>query len=107
MAFLNEWSTENFGKDHFNRGIDALSSGTCIDLLTKIPREKSKQIRENTVENSDSDSKIKNKKYWKNFHSEENNNPKERQLNLDNYLLLQIQNEISLFRGFLVTERFW
>jgi hypothetical protein len=32
VAFLNDWAIESFGSHHYNRGIEALSSATCVDL---------------------------------------------------------------------------
>jgi hypothetical protein len=47
----------------------------------------------------------KSKKYWKNFHSDNNNSQKEKKLNQDDYLLIKVQNEVSLFRNLIVSEQ--
>ncbi len=47
----------------------------------------------------------KSKKYWKNFHSDNNNSQKEKKLNQDDYLVIKVQNEVSLFRNLFVSEQ--
>jgi hypothetical protein len=36
IAFINDWEIERFGLDYYSRGIEALSSATCVDLLNMM-----------------------------------------------------------------------
>ncbi len=107
VAFLNDWAIKSFGSHHYNRGIEASSSATCVDLLKDKNQSKQQEIPSSTGILSDlSDSEErKSKKYWKNFHSENKNSQKEKKLNQDDYLLIKIQNEVSLFRNLIVSEQ--
>ncbi len=111
VAFLNDWAIESFGLDHYSRGIEALSSSTCVDLLkqkvTSKPVEPIEPVglkKDIDTDTSDNEEK-KGKKYWKNFHRDNKNTPKERKLNQNEYLSIQVQNEVSVFRSLLVSER--
>jgi hypothetical protein len=44
------------------------------------------------------------RKFYSNFHKDEKNNKKEQKLLQANYLMIQVQNEVSLFRKLLIDE---
>jgi hypothetical protein len=101
---LNNRATENFGIDHFNRGIDALSSLTCTELLRE-KKSKSSNIQTNKkIDFSDNHNEEKveeqKDKYWKRMHKDNNDSQIETRHTEENYLKLQLENEVSLFRNF-------
>ena len=106
---MNNWATENFGIDHFNRGIDASSSLTCTELLRE-KKSKSSNIQTNKkIDFSDIDNEEKveeqKDKYWKRMHKDNNDSQIEKRHTEENYLKLQLENEVSLFRNFLIKEK--
>jgi hypothetical protein len=47
---------------------------------------------------------MNSRKFYSSFHQDEKNNQKESQLKNDNILLIQVQNEVSIFRKILIDE---
>jgi len=45
-SFLNDWATESFGAKYFDRGIEALSSQTYLNLFKKS-KNKQKEVKSN------------------------------------------------------------
>ncbi len=89
-------------------GIDALSSNTCVDLCkTKIKPHHEEHLvsKESVVSDTSDNEEKKSKKYWKNFHKNTKNTVTERQLTQDDYLSVKVQNEVSLFRNLIVSEK--
>ena len=105
---MNDWAIESFGSEHYKRGIDALSSNTCVDLCkTKIKPHHEEHLvsKESVVSDTSDNEEKKSKKYWKNFHQNTKNTVTERQLTQDDYLSIKVQNEVSLFRNLIVSEK--
>ncbi len=58
VAFLSNWALENFGTECYERGIEALTSSTLIEMLKKKTKPKPKKNEEDIKaleSNSESD----------------------------------------------------
>jgi hypothetical protein len=80
------------------------SQATC-DLLKDKNQSKQQEIPSSKSILSDTrfdSEERKSKKYWKNFHSDDKNSQKEKKLNQDDYLLIKVKNEVSLFSNLIV-----
>ena len=77
-----------------------------LDLLRK-GNIKPKQVVKSTKVPLSDPSEIaerNSRKFYSNFHKDEKNNAREQQLQQANYLMVQVQNEVSLFRKLLIDE---
>lgn len=108
VSFLTDWAPlEPFGINHYNLGVKALESETCLNLFKKTVKEKPNDVAsKNKVYEKDSSdiAELNSRKFYSNFHQDEKNTQKLKQLKNDNILLIQIQNEVSIFRKLLIDE---
>jgi hypothetical protein len=85
--------------------MEALVSQTCLDLLRKGNIKPKQVVKSTKVPLSDpSEIAERNSRKEINFHKDEKNNAREQQLQQANYLMVQVQNEVSLFRKLLIDE---
>ncbi len=75
VSFLNDWATESFGAKYYDRGIEALSSKTCLNLLKKS-KNKQKEVKSNREIIIDpTEIAEKNcRKFYSSFHKDEKKN---------------------------------
>ena len=70
ISFLNDWALDSFGCKHYELGIEALTSQTCVNLLKKVntnPKQVDTLNRDYTSDPSEIAEK-NTRKFYSNFH---------------------------------------